>query len=101
MNNYFNAGLVLKQLGGNRFMAMTGAKNFVKDDEKSTISFKIGRNSLNCNYVRITLNVWDTYDMEFLSIRGAKLTIKSTANGIYNDQLQEVFTDRTGLATRF
>ncbi len=95
----FNAGEVLKQLGGNRFIAMTGAKNFVRDDNKQTIVFKIGRNNKQVNHVRITLNVMDTYDMEFLwcSVKGVKL--KSSSEGVYNDMLQSIFTEHTGLNT--
>jgi len=90
---------ILKQLGGNRFIAMTGAKNFLRDDNKQLIAFKIGRNSKSINHVRITLNSMDTYDMEFLMIRAGKITIKSQAKGIYNDQLQDIFTEHTGLYT--
>ena len=99
-NSGFSAKEVLNQLGGNKFVAMTGAKNFVKDDSKRMIAFKIGKNCKGVNYVRITLNSMDTYDMEFISVRGGKLTVKSEANNIYNDQLQEVFTEHTGLYTR-
>ena len=95
----FDAGEVLKQLGGNRFIAMTGAKNFLKDDHKQMIVFKIGRNNKQINHVRITLNVMDTYDMEFLycSVKGIKT--KSVSNGVYNDMLQPIFTKHTGLYT--
>ena len=96
----FNAGLVLKQLGGNRFIAMTGAKNFIRDDKKQQISFKIGKNSKGITHVRITLNSMDTYDMEFLSIRGTSMPkVKSKARGVYNDMLQDIFTEHTGLYT--
>lgn len=95
----FNAGEVLRQLGGNRFIAMTGAKDFFKDDKKAMIGFKIGRNCNNINYVRITLNSMDTYDLEFINIRKFKVTIKSKAEGVYNDQLQSIFTEYTGMDT--
>ena len=95
----FEAGEVLKQLGGNKFIAMTGAKDFLKDDNKQMITFKIGRNNKQINHIRITLNAMDTYDMEFLycSVKGVKL--KSNSNGVYNDMLQAVFTEHTGLNT--
>jgi hypothetical protein len=99
VNPYFSAGEVLRQLGGNRFIAMTGAKDFFKDDKKQQIGFKIGRNAMSVNYVRITLNAMDTYDMEFLSIRNGVLKVKSKADGIYNDQLQDIFTEHTGMYT--
>jgi hypothetical protein len=47
------AGEILKQLGGNRFIAMTGASNFVRNDKDKTIAFKIGRNAKTINYVKI------------------------------------------------
>lgn len=96
----FQAGEVLRQLGGNRFIAMTGAKNFVKDDDKQMIGFKIGRNAKNVNYVRITLNSMDTYDVEFLNINVNRVKTVSKVEGVYNDQLQEIFTENTGMATR-
>lgn len=99
MENGFYAGEVLRQLGGNRFIAMTGAKQFVKDDEKRSISFRIGRNSEGVNVVRITLNAMDTYDMEFLSVRAGNVKVKSTSDGVYCDGLEQSFTTHTGLYT--
>ena len=94
------AGEILRQLGGNRFITMTGAKHFVADDKKKLIIFKIGRNSKGVNYIKITLTSMDTYDMEFIMMRAGKMTTKSKATGVYNDQLQETFTEHTGLYTR-
>jgi len=37
--------------------------------------------------------------MTFYSIRGASYKVKSEANGIYNDMLQDIFTSHTGLYT--
>ena len=95
----FSAQTILEQLGGNKFIAMTGAKNFVKDEKGKNITFKIGRNPKSISHVRIKLNVWDTYDIEFLSIRKYQVKIKDKVSGIYGDQLQEVFTRYTGLET--
>lgn len=88
---------ILNQLGGNRFIAMTGSKNFGAD--KNTLSMKLTRNKSGANYLRITLNAMDTYDMEFVSIRGTSRIVKKKLEGIYNDQLQAMFTDVTGLYT--
>lgn len=95
----FYAGEILRQLGGNRFIAMTGAKNFMRDDKKKSISFRIGRNASGINAVRITLNSKDLYDMEFLSIRKFEVKVKSKENDVYFDQLQDVFTEHTGMYT--
>ena len=88
---------ILNQLGGNKFIAMTGSKNFGSD--KNTLSMKLTRNASSANYLRITLNSMDTYDMEFISVRGASRKVKKTYNGIYGDQLQSLFTEATGLYT--
>ena len=90
------AGEMLKQLGGNKFIAMTGAKNFAVGPKGA--SFKIGRNSKNVNYVRIDLKN-DLYDMEFIQMRAGKLKVKSKEKGVYADQLQKMFTKNTGMYT--
>ena len=87
----------LKQLGGNKFIAMTGAKNFGFGSKGMV--FKIGRNSKGVNYVRIDLRN-DLYDMEFIQMRAGKEKIKSKIKGVYNDQLQKIFTKHTGMYTR-
>ena len=92
------AKTILHQLGGNRFLVMTGSKNLIAG--KDSISMKLTKNKSGANYLRITLNAMDTYKMEFISIRSAKMTAKKTFEGIYNDQLQELFTEATGLYTR-
>jgi hypothetical protein len=50
------------------------------------------------NYIKITLNAMDTYDIDFLSIRGIKIKTVDEVNGVYNDMLQNVIADRTGLS---
>ena len=90
------AGEMLKQLGGNKFIAMTGAKNFAVGPKGA--SFKIGRNSKNVNYVRIDLKN-DLYDMEFIQMRAGKMKVKSKVKQIYADQLQQMFTKHTGMYT--
>jgi hypothetical protein len=95
----FSAGTILQQLGGNKFIAMTGAKDFVKDDKNRSIIFKIGRNFASISYVKIRLNSMDTYDMEFFSIRKMELKPRGEEKGVYADQLQEMFTKHTGMNT--
>jgi len=91
------AGETLKQLGGNKFIAMTGAKNFAVGPKG--MGFKIGRNSKNINYIRIDLKSTDLYDMEFINIRGSKIKVVKKITGVYNDQLQKMFTKYTGMYT--
>ena len=40
---------ILRQLGGNRFRVMTGAKNFSGTD--NSLRMRIGRNKTNANYM--------------------------------------------------
>jgi hypothetical protein len=91
---------VLKQLGGNKFIAMTGAKNFIKDDSQKEITFKIGGGAKSgINYIRIKLTSMDLYNVEFLRLRSNDLKVVASANGVYNDQLQSIFTKHTGMRT--
>ena len=39
----------------------------------------------------------DTYDIKFVSIWGDKIKTVSEFNGAYNDMLQDIISDRTGL----
>jgi hypothetical protein len=96
---------ILDQLGGNRFRSMTGANSFCCEDEKlGRLVFRIPTKN-GVNYINITLDFSDTYDMEFWSVRGSKkepyITRKLVKqfSGIYCDQLQEIFTEVTGLRT--
>jgi len=92
------ADITLKQLGGNKFIAMTGAKQF--SFGKQGLGFRIGKNSKSINYVRVDLKSNDLYDMEFIRIRGTKIKVVKKVTGVYNDQLQKIFTKHTGLYTR-
>ena len=91
------ADVTLKQLGANKFIAMTGAKQF--SFGKQGLGFRIGKNSKSINYVRVDLKSNDLYDMEFIRIRGSKIKVVKKVTGVYNDQLQKIFTKHTGLYT--
>lgn len=88
---------ILNQLGGNKFLAMTGAKNLVASE--NSLSFKIGRNTKAVNFVRVTLNALDLYDVEFIKIVKYEIRSNNKVDGVYFDQLQSVFTENTGLYT--
>lgn len=93
------ASIILEQLGGGQFIAMTGAKDLV--DGGDYLGFKLpshfARNGIN--YVRITLTPDDLYNIEFGKIRGFDYIVVEEYNGVYFDQLQEIFTQITGLDT--
>ena len=77
---------------------MTGAKNFGARD--NSLSMRIGRNNSNSNYLKITVNSLDTYDMKFCKLT-RKFEEKSVTeyNNIYNDMLTDQFTAHTGMYT--
>ena len=92
------AKTILSQLGGNKFVAMTGAKSFGYDSKGSVVSlqFKIGRNAKQVNIVRINyIKGKDLYEMNFY--KGTKL-LKKVSN-VYADQLRKIFTKHTGMYT--
>ena len=93
------AKTILSQLGGNKFAAMTGAKNFV--DCVDALSMRIGRNNTSSNYLKITLNMMDLYDVRFsrVSLKGGERSV-TEYNNIFNDQLVEVFEKHTGMYTK-
>ena len=93
------AKTILSQLGGNKFCAMTGAKNFL--DHGDALSMKIGRNSSNSNYLKITLNMMDLYDVHFskVSKMGEEKSVKEY-NNVYNDMLVKIFESHTGMYTK-
>jgi len=109
MDNKEIAQTILSQLGGNRFVAMTGAKNFgySSDGDDTILSFKIGRNATQTNYVTVRYNRgMDNYSMIFEAVRQKRKTFEVTRKtiaeykGVYCDQLQELFGETTGMATR-
>lgn len=101
---------ILKQLGGRRFVVMTGAKNFVYDD--NSLWFHIPRNASKANYVKITLNGKDLYDVEFRTVRVGRFSFKTGKmskdvnnivkrfEDVYFDMLQSILTEVTGMYTR-
>ena len=98
MSNLIVAEEILRTLGGNKFRAMTGAKNF--GGTENSLSMRIGRNSSNSNYLKITLNSMDLYDMKFsrVSPKGGERSI-TEYNGVFNDMLDDMFTAHTGMYT--
>ena len=91
------AQIILQQLNGNKFIAMTGAKNLCYGE--NYLSFKIGRNASNYNHIKIVLNGLDLYDMHFIKIRKCQIIKDDVIKNVYNDMLQKVFKEKTGLNT--
>tara|TARA_R110000803_G_scaffold20201_16_gene52287 strand:- start:1877 stop:2188 length:312 start_codon:yes stop_codon:yes gene_type:complete len=92
------ANTILAQLGGNRFLAMTGSKNLVAIENGLTL--KLGRGASNgITHLTVVLRADDTYDVRFQRVHGVKVTEKGGTEGAYADMLRDVFTSATGFAT--
>lgn len=88
------ANEIRRQLG-QKALVMMGAKNLAGGD--NYLSFRIGRNSKGVNYIKITLNPKDLYDIEFGSIRGTNYKVKYKATDIYADMMHEIIEKNTGM----
>ena len=75
--------------------AISYAKNYIK----KMISFQLPRAEQGIKYVRITLNSMDTYNIEFIKMVKGDIKVIKKVDGVYDDQLQEIFTRETGLNT--
>lgn len=103
------ANTILEQLGGNRFLAMTGANHLVADG--SALRMTLPKNASKANRLYITLDGDDTYTMRFFRFTAGRLNKKTfewagdkiqevkQVSGVYCDMLQEIFTATTGMVT--
>lgn len=98
------AKTILQQIGGHRFIVMTGSKKF--HDMGNGLRMNLSRNMTQANRLDITLDrSTDTYNMRFYKQSTTKLfevKIKEIAlyNTVYCDMLEQMFTSVTGLCTR-
>ena len=96
------ANTILAQLGGRRFLAMTGAESFASSAD--TLSFRLPSRLTprRIRGVRIRLDASDTYTVTFLRM-GTKPdftpAIVAECSDVYAENLREVFTRETGLDT--
>jgi hypothetical protein len=95
-----HAGEILRQLGGRQFIAMVGAKYLTFDSDLNTpnMACKISAGR-KVTHMKIVLDASDTYTVTFYRIRADKINIVREVSGVYNDMLQSVFTEVTGLNT--
>ena len=92
------ADTILAQLGGNRFVVMTGAKNILGGKNLLQLRFpNTGKGKPNS--LRIELQPNDTYVVKFHRIRGRNIDLISEHEGVFASDLQRLFTAQTGLDT--
>lgn len=86
---------ILNQLGGKRFLAMTGAKNLAFDGPALTMH--LTKNKAKAKYLRIELTDLDLYNVIFRK-DGKDFTFPEVAryDGIEVCQLRDIYTDVTG-----
>ena len=95
---------ILRQLGGNRFLAMTGAQNLLGDTNSLQMVLPRGA---KVQRVTVRLDPSDTYTIEGFNIvrptarNGYKLDVvkRASRSDVYCDALLEVFEEMTGLYT--
>lgn len=89
------AEIIRSQLGGNKFIVMTGAKNF--STSGNNLSFSIPGRKINI--AQIVLNERDLYDVEFIKSnkRTYDMETVSKASDIDAENLTRVFADHTGI----
>jgi len=99
MKNLTVANEILRQLGGRKFIAMTGVKNLAGGEDH--LQMHLVRNLSKAKYLSIKLEANDTYTMTFSKLdRNYNLIIIKEIENVYADQLQEIYTSVTGQHTR-
>ncbi len=87
---------IFQQIGGGTYFMLGGKCGLQLENG---LSFRI-RGSKEVNYIKITLNAMDLYDMEFGKIWGSKYTVKANHKNVYADMMHGLIEQETGLATR-
>ena len=90
------AQTILQQLGGSRFLAMTGARDLVSTED--SLSFRIPKAN-KVNRVTILLGDDDLYLVQFWSIRNLDARLIHESHFVFADNLRRTFTRYTGLET--
>ena len=107
MTNKEIATTILEQLGGRKFVVMTGSSQFIAFDNGLTM--KLTKNISKANRMTVTLNEMDLYDIKFEKVVAPRMNKKdytfSTGStkmiaefkDVYADQLRDIFTETTGM----
>ena len=94
------ANTILHQLGGHRFIAMTGAKNFSSADRGLSFSLSSTSTKNKCNFVNVELLPNDSYTIEFGKLVKFQYKQLTSFSGVYFDNLVRLFESETGLYTK-
>lgn len=94
------ANTILQQLGGGRFLMITGSKQPVA--VPNGLRVRLAKNKTRANLLTITLTPEDLYDVEFKYFAvGQKITdqVIEKREGVFCEDLQDIFEEVTGLYT--
>lgn len=96
------AKTILEQLGGNRFYIMTGAKNFVGGENYLRFSLPGKGVKQRGNVFQVILDPSDTYTLKLFKFDRKNLDCKElkSISDVYAEDLQDIFTEMTGLYTK-
>jgi hypothetical protein len=86
---------ILTQLGGNKFVAMTGASCYA-DGNTLIAKFK---GSKIANIMYVTLNDSDLYDVKICKFRGLEVKTIKEVSGAFAEMLKPIFEQTTKLKT--
>lgn len=100
------AKIILQQIGGSRFLTMTGSRDLI--NLGNGLRMSLSRNKTSANRLEIIYDEGaDLYNLRFYCQTFSKKTFEvktkdiKTYEGVYCDMLEDIFTDVTGLYTRF
>ena len=82
------AETILEQLGGNRFLVMTGSRVFSKGQH--SLHLKLAPNKSGADRLTITINSLDLYMMQFRKGTGESVL---GINNVHSDQLKKIFME--------
>lgn len=91
---------ILTQLGGSRFLTMTGAKNLATSG--TDLSFHLPKAlKKGINLVKVTLEANDTYTVKFYKFSQRKflLNVVHEEEMVYTENLRSLFEEQTGYLT--
>lgn len=86
---------IAKQLGDD-CLFLIGTKKLLGNKNSLIIRFTA---SPKWNYMKITLNSLDLYDLTIQKIHNMNVVREEKREGLYNDQLHDAISEITGLAT--
>ncbi len=94
MDNHI-AATILQQIGGKRFMVMTGSHDFI--NLGNGLRMSLSRNKTSANRLEILYNM--RFYRQSFSRKTFEVKIKDikTYEGVYCDMLEDIFSDVTGM----